>query len=80
MQNYLEHADFLASGLTPLRTVRVAWGLALRDTARREVIDPGHLSKAERGQAGLRVNALARLANVLGLTDLAKRLAPYRRT
>jgi len=58
--------------------VRIAHGLSLRETARRAAIDPAHLSRVERGERRLSVEALARLAEVLGLTELAKLLAPYR--
>lgn len=42
-------------------------------------IDVSHLSRVERGQASLSVDSLARLARALGLTELAKLLAPYAR-
>jgi transcriptional regulator with XRE-family HTH domain len=61
----------------PFRTVRIAHGLSLRETARRSNMDPGHLSKVERGQAGVSVEQLKRLADVLGLNELSKLLAPY---
>lgn len=51
--------------------------MSLRDTASRAGIDPGHLSKVERGEKSLSVESLARLAKVLGLTELAHLLAPY---
>lgn len=62
----------------PLRAVRIAHGLSLRETAQRAGIDPAHLSRVERGERQLSVEALARLAEVLGLTELVKLLAPYR--
>jgi hypothetical protein len=40
-------------------------------------MDQSHLSKVERGLAGLSVETLARLAQVYGLSDLARELAPY---
>jgi transcriptional regulator with XRE-family HTH domain len=58
--------------------VRVAHGLSLRETARRARITPAHLSKVERGERQLSVEALGRLAEVLGLHELVKLLAPYR--
>jgi transcriptional regulator with XRE-family HTH domain len=64
--------------LPPLRAVRVAHGLSLAETARRAGITPSHLSLVERGRRQLSVEALGRLAEVLGLTELAKLLAPYR--
>lgn len=64
--------------LPTLRAVRVAHGMTLRETARRAQIDPAHLSRVERGERQLSVDALARLAEVLGLSELAKLLAPYR--
>jgi transcriptional regulator with XRE-family HTH domain len=60
-----------------LRAVREAQGLGLREAARRSGIDPGHLSKVERGQAKLSVEALARLAGVLELRTLADLLGQY---
>ena len=63
--------------LPPLRAVRQAQGRTLRETARRAQIDPGHLSRVERGQESLSIPALARLARVLGLTPLADLLAQY---
>lgn len=63
-------------GLT-LRTVRVAQGLSLRETASRAGIDPAHLSKVERGQKNLSVQSLHKLAGVLGLRDLERLLAPH---
>jgi len=61
----------------PLRAVRAAKGLTLRTVAQRSGIDPGHLSKVERGQKQLSVESLHRLAVVLELSELAKLLAPY---
>ncbi|MGH3226792.1 MAG: helix-turn-helix domain-containing protein [Streptosporangiaceae bacterium] len=58
--------------------MRIAHGLSLRETALRARIDPAHLSRVERGERQLSVDALGRLAEVLGLTELAKLLAPYR--
>ena len=66
------------SSVPPLRAVRIARGYGLRETARRAGITPAHLSRVERGERQLSVEALARLAEVLGLTELAKLLAPYR--
>lgn len=40
-------------------------------------MDVSHLSKAERGLAGLSVDSLTRLARIYELTDLEKSLAPY---
>lgn len=61
----------------PLRTVREAQGLSLREAARRAQLDPGHLSRVERGEASLSIEALARLARVLGLGELARLLSQY---
>ncbi len=62
----------------PLRIVRQAQGLSLRKAADRAGLDPGHLSRVERGQGGLSLDSLARLASVLGLRDLERLLSPYR--
>lgn len=61
----------------PLRAVRQAQGLGLREVAQKSGIDPGHLSRVERGQASLSLESLARLARTLGLKDLARLLRPY---
>jgi len=63
----------------PLYGVRIERGLSLRETARRTGIDPGHLSKFERGEAGLGLDNLVRLARVLGADNLVKSLGPYTR-
>ena len=60
----------------PFRDVRLARGLTLREVSRQTGIDPAHLSKVERGMAGLSVDRLSRLAGVLGLGDLSAALAP----
>jgi transcriptional regulator with XRE-family HTH domain len=57
--------------------VRQAHGLSLRQAAARAGIDPGHLSRVERGRGGLSIEALARLAKVLGLRELERLLKPY---
>jgi hypothetical protein len=66
-------------GETPLRGARIARGLGLNETARLAEIDPGHLSRAERGEVRLSLDALVRLARVLELRELAKLVAPYTR-
>lgn len=65
--------------LPPLRAVRHARGLSLRKVAELAQIDVGHLSRVERGSAGLSVAALARLTRVLGLHEFARMLEPYRK-
>lgn len=63
--------------LTPsLRTAREAKGLSLRATAHLSGIDPGHLSKVERGEKQLSIEALYRLAVVVDLDELASHLKP----
>lgn len=66
-----------ADKVPPLRAVRVAQGLGLRETAKRADIDPTHLSRVERGQKQLSVEALYRLAGVLELRELQRLLSPY---
>ncbi|MEV5943682.1 helix-turn-helix transcriptional regulator [Streptomyces sp. NPDC051994] len=61
----------------PLRATRLAKGLTLRSVARQADIDPGLLSKVERGQRGLSIESLHRLALALEMSDLASSLAPY---
>lgn len=63
--------------IPPLRALREANGLGLRETARRAGLDPAHLMRVERGEAGLSIESLARLARVLGPEQLAKLLEPY---
>ncbi|WP_178970383.1 helix-turn-helix domain-containing protein [Streptomyces acidiscabies] len=62
---------------SPLRAVRTARGLGLRTVAALAGIDPGHLSKVERGEKQLSLDSLYRLATVLGLQELAGFLRPY---
>ncbi|MFJ2949147.1 helix-turn-helix domain-containing protein [Streptomyces sp. NPDC087226] len=62
---------------SPLRAVRTAKGMGLRTVAAQAHIDPGHLSKVERGEKQLSVEALYRLALVLELRELAGLLRPY---
>ena len=60
-----------------LRIEREARGLSLRGAARLADIDPGQLSRVERGTAGMTLNSFLRLSRVLGLKDVAKALAPF---
>lgn len=50
--------------------------MSLRAAAARSGIDPGHLSKVERGEKQLSLEALYRLALVIELDDLASHLKP----
>ena len=59
-----------------MRQVR---GLGLRECAKRAGIDPGHLSRAERGEAALSVESLTRIARVLGLEELERQLVLFDR-
>ena len=65
--------------LPPLRAVRRARQLGLAEVARRAGVDKAHLSRAERGEAHLSLDALERVARVLGLRELAETLEPYTR-
>jgi transcriptional regulator with XRE-family HTH domain len=69
-----------ANRVPPLRAVRQSRGLSLRETARRAELDISHLSRIERGQARVTVETLARLAKVLGLTELERHLELYTMT
>ena len=69
-----------ATQLTALRAVRRSRRLSLQQVATLAEIDIGHLSRVERGKAGLSVEALARLAKVLGLTELERDLELYAMT
>jgi len=71
------HSDRAAEATPPLRAIRLARGRKLRPTARAAKIPAPHLSRVERGQAQLSLPALLRLANELGLTELAAMIAPY---
>lgn len=65
------------AALTPsLRAAREAKGMSLRATAQLSGIDPGHLSKVERGEKQLSIEALYRLATVVDLDELASQLKP----
>ncbi|MFD9221473.1 helix-turn-helix domain-containing protein [Streptomyces sp. NPDC060064] len=59
-----------------LRAAREAKGMSLRAAAQRSGIDPGHLSKVERGEKQLSIEALYRLALVVDLDELAGHLKP----
>lgn len=50
--------------------------MSLRAAARDSGIDPGHLSKVERGEKQLSIEALYRLAVVVDLDELASHLKP----
>lgn len=81
MQSVLMHTEVNAvvdlREPPPLRAVRVSRGWTLRQVARRSGINPGHLSKVERGEKQLSIEALYRLAVVLDLRELAGLLRPY---
>jgi transcriptional regulator with XRE-family HTH domain len=51
--------------------------MSLRTAARLANIDAGHLSKVERGERQLSMDALHRLATVLELKELVTMLALY---
>jgi transcriptional regulator with XRE-family HTH domain len=69
----------VSAASTPLRAARLAAGLSLTEVARRVPMNLGHLSKVERGLEGLSIGSLHRLAEVLGLSDVASALEPYDR-
>lgn len=69
--------DQRVAGEPPLRAVRRARGMSLREVATRAGVDAGQLSKVERGERQLSVDALQRVAAVLGLHELAALLLPY---
>jgi transcriptional regulator with XRE-family HTH domain len=56
----------------------MARGPGLRETAERAGMTAAHLSRVERGQRQLSVDALGRLAELLGLDELVRLLAPSR--
>jgi transcriptional regulator with XRE-family HTH domain len=55
-----------------LRAVRMAQDLGLREAARRADLDPGELSRIERGKQRASVSAMKRIGRVLGLKDLVR--------
>ena len=61
----------------PLRMVREARGMSLREVARKADLDPTFLSRVERGEDRLSVRSLNRVARALGLRELAKLLGPW---
>ncbi len=61
----------------PLRAVRIARGLSLREVARRAGLDPAHLSRVERGLVRPSLRTLRTLAGVLELRELSKLLKPF---
>lgn len=67
----------LTDGLPPLRAVRLAKGFSLRKTAALAEVDPGHLSKVERGEKQFSIDALHRVAVALELREFAQMLALY---
>lgn len=73
----MHRSSTLQLSVPPLRAVRTAKGLSLRTVAQRSRVDPGHLSKVERGEKQLSIEALYRLAVVLDLRELAQLLRPY---
>ncbi|TKA13208.1 helix-turn-helix domain-containing protein [Actinacidiphila oryziradicis] len=73
-----QRACMFGTGQT-LRTLRRARGWTLSQAAAKAGMDESHLSKVERGLAGLSVDTLSRLAGVYDLTELQAQLAPYAR-
>ncbi len=61
----------------PWRSHRESLGLGLREAARRAELDPGYLSRIERGLRKPSLTTMVRLAAVLGMRDLARLLEPY---
>ena len=51
--------------------------MSLRELARRARLDPTFLGRVERGEEGLSIASLERIARVLGERDLADRLRPW---
>lgn len=64
-------------GSALLKQARMAKRMSLRATAARARIDPAHLSRVERGERQLSIESLQRLAQVIGLDDLAENLRPF---
>lgn len=66
-----------AQTVPPLRQLRRAHGVSLRALSERTDIDIAHLSRYERGQSSLSLNALHRIAQVLDLRDLGQLIQPW---
>ncbi|MWA05823.1 helix-turn-helix domain-containing protein [Actinomadura sp. LD22] len=64
-------------GYALLKQAREARRLSLRRAAEQAGIDPAHLSRVERGERQLSVEALQRLAQVIGLQEVAISLRPF---
>lgn len=62
---------------SPLRAARQAQGLTLDAVAAKAGIHKAQLSRFERGESGLSLAALYRLARVLEVADLTRWLEPY---
>jgi transcriptional regulator with XRE-family HTH domain len=62
---------------SPLRAVREAQGFGLRELAIKVGVDHAHLSKVERGLKAPSLHLLVRLAEELGLDQMAAYLRPY---
>ena len=60
-----------------VRAVRELKGMTLRETAVLAAIDPGQLSRFERGIAGLGIRRLRRLVAVLDLGELERALSLF---
>lgn len=63
----------------PLRAVREARGLSLRELGRRVGLDPTFLGRVERGEERLSVRSLERVAEALELRELRRLLEPWTR-
>jgi transcriptional regulator with XRE-family HTH domain len=73
-----QEPTFKSWKLPPLRVLREARGLSLRQAAALADVNPTHLSMIERGLTSPTVRTLHSVALVLGLRELAATLAPYR--
>lgn len=67
----------VSAWIPPLRSLRMRRRWSLSTAAAMAQMDQSHLSKVERGLAGLSVETLARLAGAYGLDELARELEPY---
>lgn len=77
MVNSVDDPPLISPLNLPLRALREQRGWSLRQAAALADMDLSHLSKIERGVAGVSVDALARLAAIYDLTDLATQLKPF---
>ncbi|MFC4502139.1 MULTISPECIES: helix-turn-helix domain-containing protein [Streptomyces] len=79
MTNSVDDPPLISTLKNSLRALRKNRGWSLGQVAALARMNASHLAKVERGVAGISVDALARLAVIYDLTDLAEQLSPFLR-